>query len=106
MSVGVHIIPSLEPLHVHVISEDLCSPCVRTRKHYNSFATDFFYPLKELADYLRVDRRAMEVNENNARAMLSRDPECHRCGKAGFRDFAAFKEHLQACEGRMKSRFG
>ena len=39
---GFHAIPSLEPLHMHVMSLDLESPCLKKKKHYNSFSTPFF----------------------------------------------------------------
>jgi len=35
---GFHALPSLPMLHLHLISMDLDSPCLKTKKHYNSFA--------------------------------------------------------------------
>ena len=29
-------------LHLHVISQDLCSPCIKHKAHWNSFTTGFF----------------------------------------------------------------
>ncbi len=45
---GVHSIPSLNNLHVHVITQDFHSPRMRNKKHYNSFTTKFFVPFEEL----------------------------------------------------------
>ena len=40
--VGYHAEPSLEPIHVHIISQDLDAPALKTKAHWNSFATAFF----------------------------------------------------------------
>jgi len=29
-------------LHMHVISQDFNSPCLKTKKHWNSFTTEYF----------------------------------------------------------------
>jgi len=39
---GFHAVPSLKQLHMHVISEDFNSPCLNSKKHWNSFTTEFF----------------------------------------------------------------
>lgn len=35
VKVGVHSHPSMNHLHIHVISTDNISPCMKTRKHYS-----------------------------------------------------------------------
>ena len=107
MSAGVHTIPSLRPLHVHIISEDLLSPYVRTKKHYNSFATDFFYPLEELAETLRHTAGGpIEIHMGNASARLAEQPACNRCGASVFGAFSHFLEHLASCRGgRLRARW-
>lgn len=48
---GFHVNPSMNRLHLHVISKDHDSSYLRHRKHYNSFTTPFFVPVdKVLAD--------------------------------------------------------
>lgn len=44
--IGYHALPSMQQLHLHVISNDFDSPCLKTKKHWNSFCTDFFLPVK------------------------------------------------------------
>lgn len=29
-------------VHLHVISQDFDSPCLKNKKHWNSFTTDYF----------------------------------------------------------------
>ncbi|XP_030050197.1 aprataxin isoform X2 [Microcaecilia unicolor] len=39
---GYHAIPSMSHVHLHVISQDFDSPCLRNKKHWNSFTTEYF----------------------------------------------------------------
>lgn len=41
-NIGYHAEPSMVRLHLHVISKDMNSPCLKTKKHWNSFTTNFF----------------------------------------------------------------
>lgn len=41
-NIGYHAEPSMFRLHLHVISTDMNSPCVKTKRHWNSFTTNFF----------------------------------------------------------------
>lgn len=42
--IGYHAEPSMQQLHLHVISTDFNSPSLKTKKHWNSFNTKFFVP--------------------------------------------------------------
>lgn len=44
--IGYHAEPSMVRLHLHVISDDMNSPCLKSKKHWNSFNTDFFLESK------------------------------------------------------------
>lgn len=48
--VGYHAEPSMSRLHLHVISTDMNSVCLKTKKHWNSFTTDFFLKSKGLCN--------------------------------------------------------
>ncbi|KAM7210404.1 HIT-like domain containing protein [Rhypophila decipiens] len=89
--VGTHAHPSMRHLHVHIISRDMHSDCVKHRKHYNSFNTSFFVTLEDqpLAD---GDDRLSTSFQN---ANLEKDFVCWRCGKEFRKDkFADLKRHL------------
>eukprot|EP01080_Neovahlkampfia_damariscottae_P010805 gene10805-3423_t len=45
---GFHAIPSLKLLHLHLISQDFISPCLKNKKHWNSFTTQFFVSIDEV----------------------------------------------------------
>ncbi|XP_051154793.1 aprataxin isoform X2 [Leptopilina boulardi] len=40
--IGYHAIPSMQRLHLHVISTDFNNSCLKTKQHWNSFTTPFF----------------------------------------------------------------
>lgn len=44
--IGYHAAPSMHRLHLHVISRDFQSVCMKTKKHWNSFNTPFFLSSK------------------------------------------------------------
>ncbi len=87
---GVHAVPSMSHVHVHVLSRDMRSAKVKHRKHYNSFTTPFLvdiddFPLAE--DDPRRDTRR--------EGYLRRDLVCWRCGRNFGSKFAELKEHLE-----------
>ena len=97
MNIGLHMIPSLEPLHIHIISDDFCSLWVKTKRHFNSFASDFFYKLDELVQSLReIGDLAAEINPRMAQRQLDKDLKCTKCGLFGGGTMAEFKLHLES----------
>lgn len=90
LMVGIHAGPSMNHLHIHIISIDRHSDCLRHRKHYNSFSTPFFVPL---ADFPLADD---DVRRHPGReGYLQRDFVCWRCGREFGNRFARLKEHLE-----------
>lgn len=49
-----YVQPHLRHLHLHVISDDLTSPSLKNKKHYNSFRPDlgFFVPLGDVQQWI------------------------------------------------------
>jgi aprataxin len=114
-------VPSLTPIHLHVISGDLASPTLKTRKHYNSFAGAFFLPLSRVCDIVRDLPQGIDVDAAVALRALEKDAKerpplaCHRCKlgpadlvfppvKAEGREWDAWREHLAHCVGVMEAR--
>ena len=86
---GIHSRPSMNHLHIHVLSVDRFNDCVKHRKHYNSFATPFLvdvedFPLAE--DDVRRDPGGQNY--------LYSDLICWRCGRKFGSKFASLKQHL------------
>lgn len=88
--VGIHAVPSMAHLHVHVLSRDRHSECLKHRKHYNSFSTDFFVPM-DAFPLAEDDLRRSPGKEG----FLNRDFGCWRCGKEFGNKFAQLKAHLE-----------
>lgn len=87
--VGVHAGPSMSHLHVHVLSRDRISPCMKHGKHYNSFNTEFFVGLEELP--LKEEDVRWRKDRGGG---LREDLECWRCGRGFENRFAKLKSHL------------
>ncbi|KAF9124638.1 hypothetical protein BGW39_008065 [Mortierella sp. 14UC] len=64
---GFHIVPSMSHLHLHVISQDFCSPCLKKALHWNSFNTGFFIPPDEVIRVIRekgsFEKTAQELSK-------------------------------------------
>jgi aprataxin len=92
LRVGIHSSPSMDNMHIHVMSKDMCSDRMKKALHYSSFTTKFFIPLEEAADLPeddeRRDREAMEQLVKKA------DLICWKCDKNFKRSFASLKPHL------------
>jgi aprataxin len=88
--VGIHAHPSMSHLHVHVLSVDRFSECMKHRKHYNSFATPFFVPLEDFP-LAQDDPRRHPGREG----YLNSDLKCWRCGRNFGGAFKTLDEHLK-----------
>lgn len=88
IKVGVHAVPSMNHLHIHVFSRDMHSEKMKKRKHYNSFTTDFLVPLDDFP--LAEDDPRRHQGKWPERPML-----CWRCGKDFGNQFQKLKEHLE-----------
>ncbi|KAG6116401.1 hypothetical protein E4U13_001872 [Claviceps humidiphila] len=82
---GVHAVPSMSHLHIHVLSRDMHSESMKHRKHYNSFNTPF------LVDVMDWGARG----ETGLGRELSSELRCWRCGKGFGNGFKKLKEHLE-----------
>lgn len=86
--VGVHSVPSMHHLHVHVMSRDMHSEKMKHRKHYLSFTTEFFVPLEDFP-----------LSEHDERRHQGHWPErpmlCFRCGRDFGNKFKDLKDHLE-----------
>lgn len=89
--IGVHAVPSMLALHVHVISRDFDSTCLKNKKHWNSFTTSFFVPLTQVIGDVEA-HGSFAVDERQAEALLSDEMACPRCG-GRLKTMPAVKSH-------------
>ncbi|XP_075947372.1 aprataxin isoform X3 [Anarhichas minor] len=90
---GYHAIPSMSHVHLHVISQDFDSPCLKNKKHWNSFTTDYFMESRDVIQMLETNGR---VNVKEGTSELLKLPlRCHMCRK-DIPTIPALKEHLKS----------
>ena len=87
---GVHAVPSMNHLHIHILSKDRMSECMRHRKHYNSFNTGFMVPVDDFP-LAEDDARRHPGREG----FLHSEMRCWRCGRNFKNRFKSLKEHLE-----------
>jgi len=84
---GIHANPSMSHVHIHVLSRDMVSECMKKSNHYLSFTTDFL-----------VDMDQFPLSEDDYRRRYSRFPgsmSCWRCGKDYENRTTKLRAHLQ-----------
>ncbi|XP_037328472.1 aprataxin isoform X2 [Pungitius pungitius] len=90
---GYHAIPSMSQVHLHVISQDFDSPCLKNKKHWNSFTTDYFMESQDVIQMLETNGR-VDVKEGTSE-LLKLPLRCHICRK-DIPTIPALKEHLKS----------
>uniref|UniRef100_A0A3F2YPH3 Aprataxin n=1 Tax=Takifugu rubripes TaxID=31033 RepID=A0A3F2YPH3_TAKRU len=90
---GYHAIPSMSHVHLHVISQDFDSPCLKNKKHWNSFTTDYFIESQAVIQMLETDG-SISIKEG-ATELLKLPLRCHVCRKE-FSNIPALKQHLNS----------
>ncbi|XP_061585669.1 aprataxin [Cololabis saira] len=90
---GYHAIPSMSHVHLHVISQDFDSPCLKHKKHWNSFTTDYFMESHDVIQMLETNGKVV-VKEGTS-DMLKLPLRCHVCHKE-LSTIPALKEHLKS----------
>ncbi|KAJ3236725.1 hypothetical protein HDU78_004456 [Chytriomyces hyalinus] len=91
---GFHAIPSMAHLHLHIISDDMISPALKNKKHWNSFTTKFFVSLDEVVEKVAAGG-SIEMNPSLYEALLKGPLVCHKCFKT-IKNMPELKRHLEA----------
>ncbi|XP_027565100.1 aprataxin isoform X1 [Neopelma chrysocephalum] len=89
---GYHAIPSMSQLHLHVISQDFDSVALKTKKHWNSFTTDYFLNSEDVIEMVRSKGKVMV--KDHVSELLKLPLRCHRC-KQQLSTIPQLKEHLR-----------
>ncbi|XP_042685523.1 aprataxin isoform X2 [Centrocercus urophasianus] len=89
---GYHAVPSMSQLHLHVISQDFDSPALKTKKHWNSFTTEYFLNSEDVIEMVR-SKGKVTVNDQ-ASELLKLPLRCHLC-KQQLSTIPQLKEHLK-----------
>ena len=92
---GFHASPSMPPLHAHLISQDFDSSCLKNKKHWNSFTTDFFRDFSDVERELKAKGSIARWDSKRLEELLKRELRCHVCDKK-FPNFPSLKEHIKS----------
>ena len=78
---GFHAQPSMARLHMHVVSQDFDSDCLKHKKHWNSFTTEFFVDAEDIISSLEEKGRVEVFDKAKCDSLLKRQLRCHVCGQ-------------------------
>jgi len=92
---GFHAVPSMRQLHMHIISQDFDSECLKNKKHWNSFTTEFFIDADDFIDKLR-NENTIKYDHDSYEAILKREMVCHNCGEE-MKNIPKVKQHISTC---------
>eukprot|EP01137_Pigoraptor_chileana_P022339 Opistho-2@87166 len=90
---GFHGIPSMNQLHMHVISQDFDSDCLKTKQHWNSFASPFFLDSADVIDTIKA-KGHMEIDRAAFERLLTSPLRCHLCAEE-CKTMPSLKSHLK-----------
>jgi aprataxin len=90
--IGFHSVPSMDQLHLHLISRDFISPCLKTKKHWISFTSDFFRPLDDVIQSVR-NVGSVPIDEAMEESKLKGKLVCHKC-QAILANMPKLKDHI------------
>lgn len=83
----------------HAGVQDFDSEKLRTKHHWNSFTTDFFWTLSSVRASLEATG-SCRVDSAAAKKVLATELLCHRCGGVQ-RSMPALKSHLAVCQAAI-----
>ena len=93
---GFHAIPSMAQVHMHVISQDFNSECLKNKKHWNSFNTEYFIPADKVLELLEQNGKITPDDlGQDKKSLLKQDLICNQCSHRP-KNMPQFKEHLKS----------
>jgi len=97
---GFHAIPSLSPLHLHLISTDFSEPALKKNIHWNSFTTAFFVAPEHVLSTLKSGN-PIHIDKQIYKAIKNQKPlVCPKCW-ATFR-MDRIKMHWTRCKSALE----
>ncbi|XP_038223501.1 aprataxin [Zerene cesonia] len=90
---GFHAVPSMHRLHMHIISKDMISPCLKTKLHWNSFTTNFFLPYQDVLRKLKEDGHIEKISPEAHKKFMSTPLKCNQCNFEP-KNMPQLKQHL------------
>ncbi|KAJ3682846.1 hypothetical protein LUZ60_013073 [Juncus effusus] len=95
---GYHSVPSMRQLHLHVISQDFDSACLKNKKHWNSFNSAFF---RDSADVINeIENNGFVKLNGEEEKLLAMELRCNRC-KSAHPNIPKLKAHIAICRAEF-----
>nr|XP_039257131.1 aprataxin-like isoform X1 [Styela clava] len=91
---GYHAVHSMSHLHMHVISQDFDSDALKTKKHWNSFTTEYFVDAEDIINEIEKDGKVK--NRKHMADLLKEPLRCHIC-KRDQKNMPELKKHILKC---------
>ncbi|XP_023300907.2 aprataxin-like protein [Lucilia cuprina] len=91
--IGFHNQPSMQRLHLHVISKDFVSDCLKTKKHWNSFNTALFLNYEDLCQQLQESGKVRRLDSETLKSLSNMDLKCNQCEFVA-KNMPTLKQHL------------
>ncbi|KAJ8935567.1 hypothetical protein NQ318_001561 [Aromia moschata] len=66
-------------LHLHVISDDMNSVCLKTKKHWNSFNTEYFLDSADVLTNLKQNGKVILPSRDICKKFMNLPLKCHKC---------------------------
>lgn len=94
--VGFHAVPSMDTVHLHIISDDLVSDRLKHKKHYQSFHPNhgFWLDLDVIEDLVRQGRKSLPRSEAQYESLLKAPLISFHDGKE-YSNMPKLKAHLE-----------
>ncbi|KAJ8716054.1 hypothetical protein PYW08_013339 [Mythimna loreyi] len=90
---GFHAVPSMQRMHMHIISTDMVSPCLKTKVHWNSFTTKHFRPYADVLEELKEKGCIEKMSPELHKSLMSTELQCNQCSYKP-KNMPQLKEHL------------
>jgi aprataxin len=92
--IGYHAKPSMDDLHIHIITQDFDSERLKNKKHWNSYNTDFFVSIDKVESDLEEFGQVQLPDEEELKVLIKQPLYCHRC-ETEFKTLPKLKLHLK-----------
>ncbi len=92
--IGYHALPSMNDLHLHIVSGDLVSPYLKRKEHFHSFTNpDYFVTPNKVETDLKKFGMVQLSSKVSLQYVLKASMVCHQCRKR-FTRVSDMKNHL------------
>merc|ERR1712179_370181 len=90
---GYHAIASMSQIHLHMISQEFDSPCLKTKRHWNAFNSRYFLDSKDVIRCLEERGMVVTMTPVAGEKLLNQPLKCNKCVYAP-QNISKLKHHV------------